>query len=245
MKISNSKVNTKELSVKKDQTGSVLGKKSSESRPRFRRSKLSGRNLRRHPKGIKRSWILPTLGRWESGFEPQRIDDRGPRQVRLRACLKDLYGVRSTRISGKTIVRAAGKWNIQPGELEHRLDILLHRSGLANSRSQARQLVSHSHVYVENVLVTKPSHYVKVGQLVYIEPNFWIQQLNCVTHQWSKWREYSSATKVSTLVPLRVIPPYLEVDYLSGSRIFVNKPTGQTTLLPAGLGKRAQVALWG
>lgn len=50
--------------------------------------------------------------------------------------------------------------------LETRLDNVVYRLGLALSRAQARQLVSHGHISVDGQKVNKPSFSVQVGQTV-------------------------------------------------------------------------------
>ena len=50
--------------------------------------------------------------------------------------------------------------------LESRLDNIVYRLGFANSRSQARQLVQHSHFLINGKKVNIPSYQVKVGDVV-------------------------------------------------------------------------------
>jgi small subunit ribosomal protein S4 len=50
--------------------------------------------------------------------------------------------------------------------LERRLDNVVFRLGLANSRAQARQLVSHGHVRIADKKVNIPSYQVQVGQVI-------------------------------------------------------------------------------
>jgi small subunit ribosomal protein S4 len=50
--------------------------------------------------------------------------------------------------------------------LERRLDNLVYRLGFANSRSEARQLVGHSHISVNGKKVDIPSYLVKVGDVI-------------------------------------------------------------------------------
>ncbi len=50
--------------------------------------------------------------------------------------------------------------------LERRLDNVVFRLGLANSRREARQLVSHGHFTVNGKRVNIPSYLVKVGEVV-------------------------------------------------------------------------------
>ena len=50
--------------------------------------------------------------------------------------------------------------------LESRLDNLVYRMGLANTRRGARQLVNHGHIMVDNKKVDIPSFIVKPGQTI-------------------------------------------------------------------------------
>lgn len=50
--------------------------------------------------------------------------------------------------------------------LETRLDNVVHRSGLAPSRAQARQLILHGHIAIDGKKVAVPSCQVKIGQKV-------------------------------------------------------------------------------
>ncbi|MGA2959535.1 MAG: 30S ribosomal protein S4 [Thermodesulfobacteriota bacterium] len=50
--------------------------------------------------------------------------------------------------------------------LERRLDNLVYRLGFANSRSEARQLVRHSHFTVNGKKVNIPSYLVRVGEVI-------------------------------------------------------------------------------
>lgn len=56
------------------------------------------------------------------------------------------------------------------GFLESRLDNIIFRMGLADSRSLARQIVSHGHVMVDNRRVDIPSYRIFVGHKISIRP---------------------------------------------------------------------------
>jgi small subunit ribosomal protein S4 len=53
--------------------------------------------------------------------------------------------------------------------LELRLDNVVYRGGLARSRSQARQLVRHSHIRVNGRKVNIPSYQVRAGDVVQVK----------------------------------------------------------------------------
>ena len=54
--------------------------------------------------------------------------------------------------------------------LEQRLDNVVFRLGLANTRPQARQVVNHSMIYVNGKKMSIPSYEVKVGDEVTVNP---------------------------------------------------------------------------
>ena len=56
--------------------------------------------------------------------------------------------------------------------LERRLDNVIYRMGFASSRMQARQLIQHKHVMLNNHVVDIPSIIVKEGNEVKIRDNF-------------------------------------------------------------------------
>jgi small subunit ribosomal protein S4 len=56
-------------------------------------------------------------------------------------------------------------------QLERRLDNVIYRMGFAQSRRQARQLVRHGHVAVNNRKVNIPSYQVSVGEEITIREN--------------------------------------------------------------------------
>jgi len=54
--------------------------------------------------------------------------------------------------------------------LERRLDNVVYRLGLATTRAQARQLVTHGHIMVNARKTNVPSFTVKVGQVITVRP---------------------------------------------------------------------------
>jgi small subunit ribosomal protein S4 len=53
--------------------------------------------------------------------------------------------------------------------LEMRLDNVVYRSGIGSSRTQARQLVNHGHIIVNDRKVNIPSYQVKIGQIIKVK----------------------------------------------------------------------------
>jgi small subunit ribosomal protein S4 len=98
----------------------------------------------------------------------RRVSDYGV-QLREKQKLRRIYGVlerqfrryfaqaeHSTRVTGEALLQA----------LELRLDNVIYRLGMASSRAQARQLVSHGHCMVNDRLVSIASFQVRPGDSV-------------------------------------------------------------------------------
>lgn len=102
-------------------------------------------------------------------------------------------------------------------KLEHRLDNVVYRAGLAQSRDQARQVVNHGHILVNGRKVSIPSYIVRRGDVI-------------------KVREGSAKTTFfSSLAPQWIknhtTPPWLAVD-TSAFTVTVN---GVPTLVDSGI----------
>ena len=55
--------------------------------------------------------------------------------------------------------------------LERRLDNVIFRLGLANSRVIARQLINHGHFLINGRKINIPSYQVKVGDVIVVKPS--------------------------------------------------------------------------
>src|SRR4030042_2737371 len=100
----------------------------------------------------------------------KRLSEYG-QQLREKQKAKRLYGVLEKQF--RRYVNKAAKNPQVTGEvlfqlLESRLDNVVYRLGLAPSRSIARQLVSHDHVYVNDKRVNIASYQVKPNDLIRI-----------------------------------------------------------------------------
>lgn len=193
---------------------------------KFKITKRSGMNLLMHPKAFKLKLgisVGPSLGRMDTGFEPTRIHDISPMEVAQRARIKDMYG---------TYKRSKDR--------DVQLYILLHRSGLANSMNQARQMISHGHVYVKKmhegkvspIQVKRPRYHVRLNELIYIEPKYWSTIIGRIEGHWKSWGAYKDGVN-----RMRMVPSYVEVDYKIGTFVLINNPTTTTIGIPYGLGK--------
>jgi small subunit ribosomal protein S4 len=91
------------------------------------------------------------------------------RQLREKQKVKRFYGILEKQF--KSYVEKALKTKGQTSDtlfslLETRLDNVVHRLGFTQTRPQARQLVSHRHVLVNNKKVNIPSYQVKLGDTI-------------------------------------------------------------------------------
>lgn len=88
--------------------------------------------------------------------------------------MKFMYGINEKQLK-KAFEKAAKLKGIH-GEnllklLESRLDNIVYRMGLANTRSGARQLVNHGHINVNGKRVDIPSYVVKPGDVIAVREN--------------------------------------------------------------------------
>jgi small subunit ribosomal protein S4 len=104
------------------------------------------------------------------GERRQRLSDYGT-QLREKQKLRRMYGVLERQFSNYYVeaARRAGA----TGEnllklLECRLDNIVYRMGFAATRSEARQLVSHKAILVNEKPVTIPSYQCKAGDTVQV-----------------------------------------------------------------------------
>ena len=104
---------------------------------------------------------------------------------------------------------------------ESRLDNVVYRMGLSNSRRGARQLVSHRHITVNGEIVNIPSFNLKPGDVVAVrEKSKSIEYINnCLTNSSNvyEWITWNDDTKQGTFVsiPERVqIPENINEQYI-------------------------------
>ena len=96
-------------------------------------------------------------------------------KLREKQKIKFSYGLRTRQFDNYTqeAESKAGGGNVMAALysfLESRLDNVIFRMGLADSRSVARQIVTHGHVMVDGRRVDIPSYRVSVGNKVNVRP---------------------------------------------------------------------------
>lgn len=91
------------------------------------------------------------------------------KQLREKQKVKRMYGLMEKQFAAyveKAMNTKGNTINALFSLLERRLDNVVYRLGFASTRPQARQLVSHRHVYVNGKRVTIASYLVKEGESV-------------------------------------------------------------------------------
>jgi small subunit ribosomal protein S4 len=93
-------------------------------------------------------------------------------QLKAKQKAKRIYGVQETQF--KNFYLKAKKMTGLVGNnlmvlLEQRLDNVLYISGLSLSRSSAKQLISHNHVFINDKKLNIPSYQVKVGDIITLD----------------------------------------------------------------------------
>lgn len=106
----------------------------------------------------------------QHGDKKPRLSDYGL-QYREKQKIKRLYGVLERQFA--LCYKNAAKQKGSTAEnlmvlLERRLDNVVYRMGFASTRSEARQLVSHKCILVNDEIVNIPSFLVKAGDVVSI-----------------------------------------------------------------------------
>ena len=133
------------------------------------------------------------------GGRPRRVSERGL-QLREKQKIRFSYGVLERQF--RRFFAQAQKATGATGEtlmilLERRLDNVVYRLGFATSRSQARQVVRHGHILVNDHKVDIPSYLVHQGDSL-------------------KWRKGSTKTeyykRMAGEIETRIIPAWLSLD---------------------------------
>ena len=132
--------------------------------PRWKLSRRLGISLSGSGKELKRPYPPGEHG----ASQRRKISEYGM-QLQEKQKLRHMYGM--TEKQFRRAFDKAGKMQGIHGEnfmilLESRLDNLVYRLGLARTRSQARQLVTHGHVTVNGKKVDRPSYRVKPGETI-------------------------------------------------------------------------------
>ncbi len=112
-----------------------------------------------------------SVGNPKMGKRPKALSEYGT-QLLEKQKVRFSYGITEKQLSNYA-EKASQTKGVSPVEkffesLELRLDNVVYRMGLAASRREARQMVSHGHFIVHSKKVTVPSYALKVGDTVVV-----------------------------------------------------------------------------
>jgi len=103
---------------------------------------------------------------------PKRLSEYGI-QLRTKQKMKMMYGMRERAFANyvkKAITQKTDSGKKLIELLESRTDNAVFRLGLAQSRSVARQVVGHGHIFVNGRRCTIPSRELRVGDVISVRP---------------------------------------------------------------------------
>lgn len=165
----------------------------------------------------------------QHGQQRSRLSDYG-KQLREKQKLRRIYGVLERQF--ESYYKEAARHKGSTGEdllqlLESRLDNVVYRMGFGISRSEARQLVRHNAVLVNNKRVNIPSYQVKPNNIIEIA---------------TPAREQLRIKASLEAAGQRGIPEWLDVDVKAMKGTFKTVP--ERNELPAEINESLVVALY-
>ncbi|MBY0376579.1 30S ribosomal protein S4 [Patescibacteria group bacterium] len=114
------------------------------------------------------------------GKRPKQLTEYGTQLVEKQK-IRFSYGITERQLSNyvakASTIKGAGTAEKFYEELESRLDNVVYRIGLANSRRGARQMVSHGHFIVNDHRVTIPSYALKIGDVIKVREGSKVSKL--------------------------------------------------------------------
>lgn len=113
-------------------------------------------------------------GVFGSRMKARKVSEYG-KQLREKQKLKRIFGISENQLKKYFLKARKDKENTEEillSLLERRLDNVVFRLGFAESRSKARQLISHKHFLINNQRVNIPSFQVKKGDKICLKKPF-------------------------------------------------------------------------
>jgi len=120
------------------------------------------------------------------------------------------------RIFMKALAKTGNVTEIVLSALERRLDNVVFRLGLANSRIIARQLINHGHFLVNNKKVNIPSYQVKIGDAITIKsPSLSLLQFNDLANNLKNYKspDWLELDKEKLTGRMKSLPTNIEIPF--------------------------------
>lgn len=151
-------------------------------------------------------------------------------QLRAKQKARRIFGILEKQFR-TYFERAARKKGVTGTELlaslETRLDSVVYRLGFGGSRNQARQIVSHGHVLVNNKCVNIPSYQVAIGDVIAVV---------------DKQKKNINVTAAMEAASSRMIPEWLTLDKGAATGTVNAMPTRQA--MPQNIEEQLIVELY-
>lgn len=142
------------------------------------------------------------------------------RQLREKQKARRVYGVqeRQFRRYFRSALRVKGMTGVTLlTMLERRLDNVIYRLGLADSRAQARQLIGHGHFLLNGHNHNVPSYLVQIGDVIEVRPSS---------------RNNGYFKTIAERLGQRSVPEWLEFDELQWRGRIVGTPDRRSVDVP-------------
>jgi small subunit ribosomal protein S4 len=165
----------------------------------------------------------------QHGARRSRLSDYAL-QLREKQKLRRIYGVLEKQF--RNYYKAAASQKGSTGEnllslLETRLDNVVYRSGFGSTRAEARQLVNHKSIMVNNKVVNIPSYQVKPNDVITVR---------------EKAKKQTRITDSINLAKARGIADWISLDENKLEATFKNVP--ERTDLPPDINEQLVVELY-
>ena len=144
----------------------------------------------------------------QHGLGRKKVTDYGT-QLREKQKVKRAYGLLEKQF--REYYEKATRMKGVVGEnmlslLERRLDNVVYRMGIGDSRSESRQIVNHGHICVNGKVVNIPSYLVSVGDVISIRENKRekanFKELKDLKVVLPKWLEFDNQTLTGKVIAL-------------------------------------------
>lgn len=122
-------------------------------------------------------------------------------QLKEKQKARFMYGIVEKQFRNyfkKAIIKTGVSGDNLMSLLEHRLDNVIYRLGFADTRQQARQVINHGHIRVNDIKVSSPSYQIKIGEKI-------------------AWAEKSKKSKLLNIIKAEsgknaIVPNWLKID---------------------------------
>ena len=144
----------------------------------------------------------------QHGLGRKKVTDYGE-QLREKQKVKRAYGLLEKQF--REYYEKATRMKGVVGEnmlslLERRLDNVIYRMGIGDSRSESRQIVNHGHICVNGKVVNIPSFSVKVGDEISVKESKQdiekFKQLRGIKITMPKWLEFNTNSMTGKIIAL-------------------------------------------